>query len=286
MSGNGCEPSGRLFVYCRQKNMKIFQQIIEKYKAKKQKNINKKQFEKEMLEAVKDGKLTKDEIDNLGVKQKDLLLTEDDIKALKSGVFMAAFSYAKSDEKITKEEERELAEIQKYLGVDDSEIPNTKKELARFRLLDEIQKGNLPKAEVKNVILQKDEKAYWSEPGTLTEERAIRSNYGGGSSGMSFRIAKGVTYRIGSHKGSITSEKKFVPVSEGEFIITNKRLIFRGNMKSFAVKMDKILDTHLFTNGFQFTEVNKTKPKLILFAEDGNCNIIGAILSYAINNYK
>ncbi len=266
--------------------MKIFQNIIEKYKAKNQKKQNKKQLEKELFEAVKDGRLTKEEIDGLDASREAMALTEDDIKELRLGIFSAAFAAAKNDEKITEEEEKELSKIQKYLGVADSEIPNTKKELARFRLLGEIQKGNIPKVEVKNVILQKSEKAYWLEAGTLTEERAIRSNYGGGSSGLSFRIAKGVSYRIGSHKGSITSEKKFVPVSEGEFIITNQRLIFKGNMKSFAVKIDKILDTHLFTNGFQFTEVNKIKPKLIFFAEEGNHNIIGAILSYAINNYK
>ena len=53
----------------------------------------------------------------------------------------------------------------------------------------------------------------------------------------------------------------------------------------FAIKFDKIIDTQLFTNGLQFLENNRSKPRIIQFEQEGNYNIIGAALSYAINHY-
>lgn len=64
------------------------------------------------------------------------------------------------------------------------------------------------------------------------------------------------------------------------------RAVFRGDNKSFAVKLDKILDIQLFTNGLQFSENNRSKSRLINFAQQGNHNVIGAVLSYVINHYE
>jgi hypothetical protein len=266
--------------------MGIFQNLVDKYKDAKQKTLNKKEFKSALLQAAADGKLTKDETDELDKKKGELGLTDEDVRGMKAEVFAVAFSATKSDAQVTKEEEKELLDIQKYLGIADSEIEPTKKELARFRLLNEIQQGNMPTIPaVTNLITQKGEKIYWSEPCTLAEEKVIRRSYQGGSSGMSFRIMKGVSYRVGSSRGHLVSETGVVAVSEGDLILTSKRVVFRGDKKSFASKLDNILDVQLFSNGFQFSENNKAKPRLMKFKQQGNQDIIGGILSYAINHY-
>ena len=45
--------------------MGIFQTIVNKYKDAKQKSLNKKDFKQALLRAVNDGKITKEEIDEL-----------------------------------------------------------------------------------------------------------------------------------------------------------------------------------------------------------------------------
>lgn len=265
--------------------MSIFQTIVNKYKDAKQKSLNKKDFKKALLQAVNDGKITKEEIDELDKKKSEFGLTDEDVKGMRAEIFAAAFSATKEDQQVTKDEEQELEKIQKFLGLADDEIQHNKKELARLRLLNEIQQGNMPTVQVTNLIMQKGEKAYWIEPATLAEEKVLRRKYEGGSQGMSFRVMKGVSYRVGGHHGHITSETGVVAVSSGELIITSKRAVFRGDNKSFAVKLDKILDIQLFTNGLQFSENNRSKPRLIKFAQQGNHDIIGAVLSYAINHY-
>ena len=265
--------------------MGIFQTIVTKYKDAKQKTLNKKEFKEAFLKAASDGKITPDEIAELDKKKSDLGLTEEDVKQMKAEVYTVAFSAAKSDKQITKEEENELQRIQTYLGLGDDEVHHDKKELARLRLLNEIQQGNMPTITVANLVTQKGEKVYWVEPVIMAEEKVIRRRYEGGSQGMSFRIMKGVSYRVGGHRGHITSEIGVVAVSEGEMVITSKRVVFRGDKKSFASKLDNILDIQLFTNGFQFSENNKSKPRLLKFKQEGNHDIIGAVLSYAINHY-
>jgi hypothetical protein len=171
--------------------MGIFNTIIDKYKTAKQKSLNKKEFREILLRAVDDGKLSKDEIDELDKKKTEFGLTDEDVKSIRAEIFAAAFSVAKDDKQVTEEEEKELKEIQKYLGLADDEIQTFKKELARLRLLNEIQKGNLPTVSVTNLVTQKGETAYWAEPAILAEEKVIRRRYEGGSQGVSFRVMKG-----------------------------------------------------------------------------------------------
>src|SRR3989344_1767889 len=128
--------------------MGIFQTLVDKYKDGKQKSLNKKEFRSALLQAASDGKLTKEEIDELDKKKSELGLTDD-------------------------------------------EIQHNKKELARLRLLNEIQQGNMPTMPpITNLITQKGEKIYWAEPSILAEEKVISRKYQGGSQGMSFRIMK------------------------------------------------------------------------------------------------
>ncbi|MFA5387428.1 MAG: hypothetical protein WC322_03455 [Candidatus Paceibacterota bacterium] len=265
--------------------MGIFQIIAKKYKDAKQKSLNKKDFKEVLLQTVEDGKLTKEEIEELNKRREEFGFSEEDIKSMKMEVFTKAFNVIKSDQKATKEEEIELRKIQTYLGLGDDQIQHTKRELAKLRLLTEIQEGNMPIINIANLVIQKNEKVYWAEPSTLLEEKVLRRAYAGGSSGVSFRIAKGVSYRVGSSRGHLVSETGIVVVSTGKLIITSKRVIFQGDKKSFATKIDNILDNQLYTNAIYFSENNKSKMRMVKFDKIGNYDVVGAVLSYAINHY-
>lgn len=266
--------------------MGIFQSLVDKYKNVKQKSLNKKEFKDALLKAVEDGKLTSEEIAELDKRKTELGLTEEDVRGMRAEIFTSAFAAAKSDTQVTKEEEEELGGIQKFLGLSDDEITHDKKELARLRLLNEIQNGNMPVITISNVVLFKGEKPLWVEPVDLIEEKTIRQHYSGGSSGMSFRVMKGVSYRVGGHRGTIQAEKGLVVVSSGDMIITNRRIIVRGDKKSFAIKLNNLLGSELFTNAIYLSENGKVAQRMIRFQQKGNHDIIGAVLSYAINHFE
>jgi len=267
--------------------MGLFQVLVDKYKVAKKKSLNKKVFIQALMEAVGDGKLSNNEIDELEKRKIELELSEDDIRSVKTEAYLAAFNAAKKDSQVTSEEEKELSKIQEYLGLEDGEIDHSKKELSRLRLLNEIQQGNMPIVfSIAHLVIQKGEKVHWVEPAILAEEKVVSRRYEGGSQGVSLRIMKGVSYRVGSHRGHLVSEVGVVAVSEGELVLTNNRLVFRGDKKSLSVKLGNILDIQLCASGLQFSELNKSKPKLVKFKEKGNCDIIGAILSYTINHFS
>ena len=114
----------------------------------------------------------------------------------------------------------------------------------------------------------------WVEPVDLIEEKVVRRHYSGGSRGISFRVMKGVSYRVGGHKGTMTAEKGLVVVSSGDMIITKKRIIVKRDRKSFAIKLNNLLGTELFTNGIYMSENRKATQKMLRFQQQGNHDII------------
>lgn len=263
--------------------MGIIAGISRKLSEMKKRHSDKKAFFQEILAAVEDGRLSEDEIRQIQARFEELGLSTDDLKGIRSKAYAVALRAASCDSIITVTEEEELAKLQAVLMIPDEEITKSKRLLARLRLLTEIQNGNPPIVSVPNLVLQKSECAYWSESGAIIEERVVRRRYQGGSQGFSFRIAKGVSYRVGGHRGSIVTDTAAVPVSYGDLVITNKRLVFLGDKKSFSIKYDKLLESQIFEDGIRVTD-DKGKPRVVKFSFKDNIDIVGALLSLAISN--
>jgi hypothetical protein len=264
--------------------MGVLKRISDKIAEMRKRSRDKKDFLESILDAASDGVLTDAEIAQISARQTELGLADEDLRKVRVQAYNAAFWAAKNDGVVTRQEEKELTKLQQFLKIPESEIAKTKKELARLRLINEIESGNLPSTSVTNLILQKGEIAHWCEAGDIMEERVVSRRYQGGSQGVSVRIAKGVSYRIGSHRGHLITDTAVIPVSSGELIVTNKRVVFRGDNKSFSLRFDKLLDVHFFRNAVRVTG-DKGKPHLVQFDDEDNSEIVGAVLSFAINNF-
>lgn len=264
--------------------MNPFRKMIDKWRASKKKAADKATFSTQLMDAVADGKLSKEEIDSLYALQDELGLTREDVASLRIQAFAKAFAVAKNDGAITEEEEQELQTIKEHLEITDAEIAPTQVELTRFRLLREISAGHVPTVSVPGLVLQKLEEAYWVEPASILEERVINRQFVAGSRGVSFRIMKGVSYRVGAYRGHVESETGVVAVSTGELVITSKRAIFRGDKKGFNLRLDKLLNVEMASNGVTITD-GTSKPRVVQFVDAANTDIVGAILSHAVNNF-
>lgn len=265
--------------------MGLFKDLSEKLSAMRQRSKDKKEFFETLLKEAASGKLTDSEMNDLESRYHELELTQNDLKSIRVQAYGAALRAAESDGVVTADEESELAKLQRFLMIPDAEIAPSKRELAKLRFLSELKEGTPPPAiSVQNVILQRGETAYWSEPGQVLEERVVNSHYEGGSQGVSFRIMKGVTYRVGSYRGHIVADKAVLPVSSGVLIVTSKRVIFGGDTKSFTLGLGKLLELNLYADGIRLTD-DGGKPRLIRFMHAGNADVVGATLSYAINHF-
>lgn len=106
----------------------------------------------------------------------------------------------------------------------------------------------------KQALLKSGEKAYGSVFANLQEVQTV--GYSGGTSGVSLRVAKGLTVRTGSIRAHAV--KGAVIVASGELVITDRRVLFAGDRKSFDIPLENILNVTNYSDGFGFHSSKKT----------------------------
>jgi hypothetical protein len=149
-------------------------------------------------------------------------------------------------------------------------------------IISNLKNGQSPRLERPNFLLQRGEIICWVEPGALEEIKVVGRHYEGGSSGVSFRVARGVRFNVGRSRGHSVSETAAVTTSAGELVITNKRLAFLGDRKSLAIKFEKLLEIQPATNGIRFSDGGRSGSKLVRYYSKQNADIICEVLNYVL----
>src|SRR5690606_40389673 len=91
-----------------------------------------------------------------------------------------------------------------------------------------------------------------------TETRTIR--YGGPTARI--RIAKGIYWRTGSMNVQRVTEEVLKPIDTGQLYITNKRVIFLGRNRNTNVRLNRILDFTIYTDGIELVKDAGRNPVL------------------------
>jgi len=101
-------------------------------------------------------------------------------------------------------------------------------------------------------VLKKGEVAIDSVPAKLLEYRSGGSSYQGGSQGVSIRIAKGLSYRVGSNRGQLVrNPEQLQVIDNGDATFTNQRVVFGGQSQTREWSFDKLVDFNAGDNGTQ-----------------------------------
>lgn len=101
-------------------------------------------------------------------------------------------------------------------------------------------------------VLKKGEVAIDSVPARLLEYRSTGSSYQGGSQGVSIRIAKGLSYRVGANRGQlIRNPEALSAIDQGDATFTNQRVVFGGQSQTREWAFDKLVDFNAGDNGTQ-----------------------------------
>lgn len=118
-------------------------------------------------------------------------------------------------------------------------------------------KGNFP-----YVKFMKSEAPFFSVDNMDYYEESIRTHFEGGSTGYSFRVAKGFWLRQSAFKGRPISEEYTKFIDTGELILTNKHIYFSGSKRAFRIKLEKIVSIVPFGNGIQILkDAASAKPQ-------------------------
>lgn len=210
--------------------------ILDFFSKRRIKRESLEALEQLMRDIVSDGIITDDEVKRMGEFVNEFAISNEDFSVIRERVFADVVAHYCSDRRISEAEKQSIQHIASTLNVGPAAMAQVESDLNYYSLLELIE--NVPFEELPHngggsgIQLQRGELDYFSHSAKLLEERVVRSQYGGGSQGISFRLMRGVSYRVGQSRGSIQSERAMVPISHGDFIITNQRLIFVGDRKS------------------------------------------------------
>jgi hypothetical protein len=123
------------------------------------------------------------------------------------------------------------------------------------------------------VNLKTNEKVLACVPNTtLMAPRSVR-RYHAGSRGVSIRVMKGVSFRVGAMAGHSESHEVLRDIDVGTLILTSERLIFAGSVRTTNVQLADLLTVQLYSDAISVSHRRKEKPEF--YALDCNQRLIG-----------
>ena len=208
-------------------------------------------YGKEVDEVISDGTLTDADKERLRKLEKDLRISPEHAKRVyharaeqKVKEHVAAIT---EDAKVSPDEELELRRMCESLDVH-IEWGDSKLVFARFRENWRLEHGELEPMAVA-ITLRKGEHCFASRGVAWYETRRItkRVSYSGPTA--RFRIMKGVYWRAGSVGVQRIAEDVMTHIDSGTVYLTNRRLVFMGALGNKAIRLPRILDYEVYSNG-------------------------------------
>ena len=142
----------------------------------------------------------------------------------------------------------------------------------------QINNGFFPNIKTTRILLASNEKCCFVERVILINEK-IKKHTEGKTKGISFRICKGLTYRVGNYAGNPV-ETKIIEKTKGLIYITNKRIIFVSEENSFEKKYNTLTASIVFNEGINL-QFNTKSYKFLM----PNSFVLNKVLNM-INNME
>lgn len=173
---------------------------------------------------------------------------------------LAAFERALIDEVVTKDEEARLERLASALGLTEYDVDKAIQQYRAPLFIAQVNDGRLPEFYTTRIMLKKNEVAHLESAAALLKEVQIKE-YRGGSHGVSFRIARGVSYRVGASRGRMhVVGTELQTQDEGTLTVTSHRAVFAGTRKTVEISFAKLLGLNVFNDGIQFHVSNRQIP--------------------------
>ena len=182
-------------------------------------------------------------------------------KKLGGQAFMQYADNALADDHLTEEEETALTDLASAVGFEqaDFERHNLYTRLQIAKLND----GRLPVVDSPNLMTKRGEVVHLETSAALLKQVAVRE-WRGGSQGVSFPIAKGVRYRVGSTRGHLVTIGTQLQVADtGVLAVTNQRAVFLGATKTAEMLYSKLIGLQQYSDAISFSVSNRQNASLI-----------------------
>ncbi|MFH0859862.1 MAG: hypothetical protein V1921_01545 [Candidatus Altiarchaeota archaeon] len=205
-------------------------------------------------------------------------------------LYFRLFNHFEEDSEFDKAEIETLQKIQESFNLTNNEVRLDECLRPHIYVYGIREEGKLPTLDklsilgASPVILKKGEVVHYAGSAILKEMRSVSLGYEGGSHGISFPIAKGVRYRVGSHRGHVRRETKLVETSSGALIVTNQRLLLHPGpgSKPVSIPLNKILSYNCYNNGIEVYKDGREKGYFFSMDKSGSVELFGVCLGYLL----
>lgn len=181
-----------------------------------------------------------------------------------------------------------LLPLARKLGISPNLLSWMEEEVSTLTILNHIEScefDEIPVIKPESVILKPGEKAFLEVSAMLFAEAQVDSDYTKGLAGISFRLARGIPYQIGGEKSELLAQKKGLrPTAHGSLLLTNRRMIFSGDDKTFSVEIGSLFGTRIFADSIQFTTLKDEMIKTIGFQGPLAAEYCAVVLSRVMNS--
>jgi len=188
-------------------------------------------------------------------------------------------------------EEQRLLMFQQHFNLSQSDLDRNGSwmKITQASVLREVLNGKVPTrvnlSGATGINFQKGESIVWAFKSTQYLEEKTRRTFTGTSQGMSFKIAKGVYYRVGAFKGRPIETTERIHVDTGLLVVTDKNIYFAGPAKSIRVPYTKIVSFQPYSDGLGIMKDNATaKPQTFLTGDGWFVYNLVTNLSHLGNN--
>ena len=182
---------------------------------------------------------------------------------------------------------KDLENLNEFLaefGISPAEYPISIKNLRRAFAASYASQGIAPRDELKMMygeypfILQRGERLFFCDENVRIYETKTETSYQAGSRGVSVRIAKGLSYRIGNSRGKRIQEEVLAFKGVGTAAITTKNLYYLVDDRSVRIPLAKLVSVTQHGNEIELVkEAVRPKPLTFKFNDEQDARLMAQI---------
>ena len=215
--------------------------------------FKKRKLQKLVKQALSDDVLTEDEFAEIERYREEAGLSSDIVGQVRQKhahqLLRPIMKRVERSRRLSPEQEREIEEKLTRVGM----VPPRNAQLMMYKKLWELENlghFNPEPIPAAGIVLKRGEECFhrvrtvWARMKTITERHGYRS------AGVSIRVAKGVSFRLGQTKPVTTKYEAMTDIDDGTLFVTNKRLMFAGSHKSTAITYGRVVSFEVFTDAF------------------------------------
>lgn len=189
----------------------------------------------------------------------DSYINSEKLKQIYLNAFDEAILNYLHDGVISNIEKKTVARFQQYTGLP-QQVLNSNKSLEKVvqsDILQAILNGIIPTPSITiqgalPFIIGKDEKILWVFRDVELVEQKVKREFRGRSHGVSFRVMKGLYYRVGEFRGEPIETTQMLSVGRGVLVLTDKTIYYNCQQKSLKIPYKKLISIEPYSDGVGF----------------------------------